>query len=46
MICRSVYTQMVSLPLTDMTTVWQLGVQLWLMRLAKAACGVGVRRGK
>ena len=29
---------MVSLPLAAMTTAWQLGVQEWLMRLAKAPC--------
>jgi hypothetical protein len=29
---------MVSLPPVDMTMVWQLGVQLWLMRDAKEDC--------
>ncbi len=35
---RSVYMAMVSLPPADTTTAEQLGVQLWLMRLAKVAC--------
>lgn len=33
----SVYMAMVSLPPLDTTTAAQLGVQLWLMRLVKAA---------
>ena len=38
---RRVYSAMVSRPSHAMTTAWQLGVQLWLMRLAKAPCANG-----